>query len=484
RNKASTLVWETYMHRSGVYPANAKLSNRGGGAKTGLYGVPPQPWDSRPEYVFNHPVNSNGVNFHLLNNLDETHFMGRYQLFSPQANGPAQQWLFETKVNKVKWQYVNDNYEDVVSHGRYNRLQFPANSLQVKAVWRPLDSIPAEQQYRYHTADAIYYTNQNDGVKANNGQFALVALHIAHKTVHYPSYIFASFEHQDNLLDPLTQQPSGLYYTQTGSANPVPVADYNDPTSQVNNVNQQALKAMQAIPGFNQHFIWQYYRLKGVQGIPTDDTTSPDYELNKFVQQSYQPDDNNKLIDGVTPEKPVVMGGCQGCHSVAQQQGFDFSFTHIGSGGRGFSAMPSGLKAGQLVTKPTALPATKPVVTKPPLNKPKVTVKPKPLVTTALETTTVSVLPTSDKSIGWKVIADSAQYGANWQGKVSHWKNMTLTQAKIYAAKNPNINFFFLVTDKAFHLTDHGRFEIGEVVFFSGKPVPGGVKGTHIYVKK
>src|ERR1041384_8374469 len=53
-NSTYPLVFETYQHRSELFPANAQT----GGVS------PPQPWDQTPKYVYNpQPTVPNGVNY-------------------------------------------------------------------------------------------------------------------------------------------------------------------------------------------------------------------------------------------------------------------------------------------------------------------------------------------------------------------------------------------------------------------------------------
>jgi hypothetical protein len=46
---------------------------------------------------------------------------------------------------------------------------------------------------------------------------------------------------------------------------------------EVKSVNEQALAVMRALPGFGPDFVWQYYKLVGVQAIPTNDENTPDF---------------------------------------------------------------------------------------------------------------------------------------------------------------------------------------------------------------
>lgn len=109
---------------------------------------------------------------------------------------------------------------------------------------------------------------------------------------------------------------------------------------------------------------WRYYALKGVQSLATNTTgtgssrkgnpTSPDYYLANIVVESSQPGvqlfqggaPGPNTVNGKTALQPqrgmnnvtapdgtkVNLGGCSGCHGVAQGQGTDFSFLGKGVG--------------------------------------------------------------------------------------------------------------------------------------------------------
>lgn len=417
-NSTYPLVWETYQHRSELFPYNANPPANGA--------TPPQPWDSTPRYVFRHPVDTNDVNLTLYNNLDESNQIGQNDLFfpcpldaecasAPGGTKPAQV-LFEAKGNQLEWQYVNDHQP--VDSGV--PLVLPTHTIEVKAAWRPIESIPADQQYRYHVSDAIFYTGDHDKPTANNGKFALIALHIIHKTANYPSFIFATFEQVDQLEHRVTNQPTNVYYkalysndtvnsygfriSDSGysasgrpttdnfvatinprrifsmarpfswpngirtaftpapetSADSIKVIQPNTTNSEVRNVNAQVLGLMEA--NFGPQFVWKYYELKGVQAIPTSNETTKDYYLANIVVESSQagiqlfrgqltkfepvPNIRNgfNMRDAAQGNQPFSMGGCMGCHGVAQTNttnGFlqsDFSFLFLARNGHGVSA--------------------------------------------------------------------------------------------------------------------------------------------------
>lgn len=115
--------------------------------------------------------------------------------------------------------------------------------------------------------------------------------------------------------------------------------------------------------------VWENYRLKGVQGTPTGDQTTLDYYLANIVVETSQPGvqlfhggvsgtgtstfTNKRLQKNLTtepltynepvPAPTVIMGGCMGCHGVAQTMiGTDFSFLPPGSlyQGKSVDAVP------------------------------------------------------------------------------------------------------------------------------------------------
>ena len=351
----SNLVWETYQHKTELLPCNYVS-----GQPTA---VAPQPWNATPKYTVA-DVNAEGVTtgcstipYQNYNNLDEATQIGQNYLFFPQPhNGPQPgtdpQVLFEARVNQYEWNFVNANYQTLQSQFGLN-FTLPDGTVEVKAAWRPLSSIPVNLRYRYHTAKVITYGGSDTSPDPHVETYALIALHIIHKSPNYPSFVFATFEQVDNL----SQQgsPTGLYYVpnyasiayqqptttqfvngqqvpsppitlSNGPFNPqspyaapngkltplpvglvttisgektvtvnkmpyatVPVTQPVQQTSGVQQVNGLALALMNQLPGFDKFFVWQYYQLAGVQAVPTSDETSNDFYLANNVVESSQP---------------------------------------------------------------------------------------------------------------------------------------------------------------------------------------------------
>ena len=359
------LVWETYQHRTELLPCN--VSNRNAGQ--------PQTWGASPNYVTavasSNPqecstiaVSGSSLPF---NNLDEATQIAQNALFYPATPGSPQpgadaQVLFEAKVNQVEFRLGEPELSvadpEIWAVPFFPAITLPFGTVEVKAAWRPLSSIPQDQQNRYHTATVITYSGSDEQPKPELQTYALIALHIIHKTPNYPAFIFATFEQVDDLTNQLTGNPTGLYYVPTYASvaytlpssttfppsmqtvpNPsinfnvtspmaypkgtavslpigevasvagavplpnnnvaVPVTQPVATTPEVAAVDSQALALMRQLPGFGPNFTWQYYKLAGVQALPTNDETSEDFYLANIVVES-QP-----ARDPVVPRLPA-----------------------------------------------------------------------------------------------------------------------------------------------------------------------------------
>jgi hypothetical protein len=243
---AGPLVWETYQHRTELFPCNISSSTNKPAP------VPPQPWGAPPTYsvgnaaAFGVPptacttISTPGG----FNHLDETSEIGQNFLFFPQKPGspnPAVdgQVLFEAKVNQVESDYVAANYQNLNANANpfylTSPITLPSGTVEVKAAWRPLSSIPPSQWYRYHIANVLVYSGTANPPSVASEPYALVALHIIHKTPNYPAFIFATFEQVDDFRNQATgNSATGLYYvpTYTSIAYATPPTTTFPPTGQ------------------------------------------------------------------------------------------------------------------------------------------------------------------------------------------------------------------------------------------------------------
>ena len=209
QSPTTTLVWETFQHRTELLPYSPS------GA-----GVPPNPWNAKPKYVVSTNVAKGGptmtlshtVPFSNYNNLDEASQIAQNLLFFPATPGQPNpgsdaQVLFEAKANAYESQFVAANYSNLKVP-----LTLPTGTVEVKAAWKPIESIPTAQRYRYHTASVITYSGTDQNPVAQTATYALIALHIIHKTPNYPAFIFATFEQVDDFVNQVTNSASQIYY--------------------------------------------------------------------------------------------------------------------------------------------------------------------------------------------------------------------------------------------------------------------------------
>ncbi|SCZ47179.1 MULTISPECIES: glycoside hydrolase [unclassified Pseudomonas] len=407
----SPLLWQTFAHRTELFPAGPQKNTAGG---------PTRPFGSDPQYSYiQFPQGirlAPGATFNHYNNLDEATQIGQNAIFFPvnppnvaktgrdYAPSNDSQILFEAKANPVVYEYA----KGLTSFPDTN-VVLPDGAVEVKATWRKLADIPVQNRARYHTATVVTYKGLDSDPVAQNEDYALVALHIIHKTSNYPTFIFATFEHEDALTLPDGKSPTGLYYIANYNKIDYPGFDINNPPTatfsdgnktytvslpkagavanasldppvysgsngipegqagpirvvqpltmdvEVAAVNNQVKQLMDGSGEFN-NSVWKHYRLKGVQAIPSSTQTDPDYYLANIMVESSQPGiqlfrgsnvfpipKNNTLINArnqlniKVPDydhstQGLTMGGCMGCHGIAQsslKQGFSFLFDAI-----------------------------------------------------------------------------------------------------------------------------------------------------------
>lgn len=222
-----------------------------------------------------------------------------------------------------------------------------------------------------------------------------------------PSYTVLQYLESDGKTPDPNQSPSATYTGAYTTIKPTTMATDGKSTTplpsggvvptyttviQPKTISEDAVNVNNHVHGLlPQGNVWQYYALKGVQSLDSTttgsgssqvgDPTALDYYLANIVVESSQPGIqlfkggapgpnpvNNAtylqpILDGTNLTTPsgtnVTIGGCQGCHGVAQQKGEDFSFLVSGGlGTPGFS--PDTLEEGRSVTRIKTLTAASP----------------------------------------------------------------------------------------------------------------------------
>ncbi|WP_448698809.1 hypothetical protein ACFGVR_18220 [Mucilaginibacter sp. AW1-3] len=366
------VVWETYAHRSEFRPYSDSIQN----------------FNKQPHYSYGISLaRLNNASYTLFDNLDEASEIGSCNLFAHTNQYQKQyQVLYQAKVNKVEYNYVAANFKTAAALQNANKLAAANDSListdpcnmqkvngavclpcgtlgtkmegavEVKTAWRQL--LPGEDSSRFFMRNVIVYKGGGNG-KAyyENKKYALIGLHIIHKTKNYPAFIFATFEHVNVVADSMSYQ----VLQPVPSKNLVPAKRLHPITAIADSATAYAHRL---IKQKNPKSIWKYYRLVGVQGTPVNYTNAgndPNFFLANFVVETdstlanfngssikYPHDHNpNLFYKGV----PLSMGGCQGCHGVAQRFGGNSSFLMITPkvGNPEYPADTSGAKFRKLV---------------------------------------------------------------------------------------------------------------------------------------
>ena len=429
-----TVVWETYAHRSELRPWAVPLT-------ASFDSEPNYLTEVRKNGTLAQGTDSAGnpASLTLLNNLDEDNEIGSADIYAGAVPDPATTplILYQAKTNRDEYDYVKTvfgagqadpngslakaaanniaNIKAIKTYFRdqngqpvYDICQTPAGVAADSSITLPCGEIggregaieiktafmmvPKGQEgsfKNFFVRDAIYYTEGlnpdgtgNGKFTYHNAKFALVGMHIIHKTKNFPGFIFTSFEHKDLaaldlgyvLLTPpppdygsfnihgavppanapavtqfgnlikINRQDGSTTPTATGDLFPVPAT-----IAAVNKAAQNQLSAMGSV--------WANYKLIGVQALQTtgyaptaSGMSGPNHYMANFVIESDAflgnffgpgfsstnavfptgpkfPDGSQNGDNSIYNGQSFNMGGCKGCHGVAATAfGTDSSF--------------------------------------------------------------------------------------------------------------------------------------------------------------
>ncbi len=361
-------VWETYIHRTELRPANGKRTKD---LSKGL-----------PYYTF---IDSTTVNVgpnaidldDYWNVLDEDNEIGSAYLF---AHKDEYEVLYAAKTNLVEYDYVKkyfptDTLLDTASRKGSNKglsyftslskeqmcasdsisnsglICLPCGDeagnegvIEIKLAFRKLDASKGDDSSRFITKEVVVFKKDSitEDIDAIVDTFGLIGMHIIHKTKNYPTFVFASWEQVDARnndmqtigLDAVLVDGNSYTDVDPHRLNPVIERVIPETLQGINDYVQNEIKKENSVSK------WQYYELIGVQATPLDykDRTSDNnYFMANYVIESDLKltnfhgsfgDPFNDTIQNVACNKRSYnMGGCQGCHGQAQLSfGTDFSF--------------------------------------------------------------------------------------------------------------------------------------------------------------
>lgn len=374
---SANVVWETYWHRAEMFPydENPEKSTL---SKYGLASYVANT-TSKPSYKydpasFTFKGNYGGTgtgDSTLFNNLSENNELDIDQMFAGTVKDDNR-ILYEAKMNETGFNYIIEKelYKDSTRGTFTTTSKITANlkaygsscdvtapnivclpcgdnagsegNIEIKASWRKLTTAEIDSA-KYYTNEVITYRSSKTGGRQYfNETYGLIGLHIIHKTKNFPSFIYATFEHEDliddslSYIDEITQTGRGTGDTY-GDTIAVTSREHAIP-AEVDSVTKEVHKA------FGSDNVFSHYKLVGVQAYPVDcnklkksdpDSVSTFYLANLAIEtnqelQSFtgtivadQRDTNNIYTKG----KFLNMGGCMGCHGVSQsQKGSDFNF--------------------------------------------------------------------------------------------------------------------------------------------------------------
>lgn len=262
----------------------------------------------------------------------------------------------------------------VTAYGTFPITPPTIGSVQVKSAWKMLSFADPT----YHTTDAVYFTTKAS-VPGNTcyavGTFGLIALHIIQR-VHMGfhgipnpppnadpvggTFIFATWEHNSigngggyryisflsnggvDQSNP-TPYPAVNYAIPVQRQQPYPLASTNQVTQAVYNElppnsvwkNYRLIGTQfyaNVTPASSLAYNQPYYManlvvetnngLQNFQGLPPNVTAISQYNGFTPTGNAYNPNVPNVSFNG----NAQLMGGCMGCHGVAQIKGSNFSF--------------------------------------------------------------------------------------------------------------------------------------------------------------
>jgi hypothetical protein len=231
---AGPTVWETFRGKVEIFPGTGNPPGYPGQNGDSSFG-----YDALPQYSYQSTVaacDSSQANDPVpWVNLDETDqitldnmFAGVVADSSSPGNSAPQLIRFLAKANRPEYVYVTANSSatdqtaqwwynvpsDVVSAtkaylaqnmasppaGSKTMVSLPNATIEMKAGWRPLN--PDEMASgHFHTQTVRFYEQSSNAAACyRDAVWGLVALHIIQKTVSAPYFIYATFEHSDNIL--------------------------------------------------------------------------------------------------------------------------------------------------------------------------------------------------------------------------------------------------------------------------------------------
>jgi len=256
---------------------------------------------------------------------------------------PVGGWLIDQRGNPTYYQIASNeiSYNYIVNNDLYNAntvqsfsdVNFPWQSVEIKASWRILE--PQDDATRYLTVSAQVEQFDSQGnplgtfVQANLG---LVGLHIINKAPGFPQWIWATFEQVDNVDPSATFAP----YYNSSAQNPNQSPCYNnafpclpepgstfstpDPLTRLTAIDSSTEQVNSTFQAMYPSDFPEYYQL-----VTTQRPTNPNDPGDPLGTP------NPNVSANVTMESYIQQtSSCMACHQIASGIGTlyrsDFSF--------------------------------------------------------------------------------------------------------------------------------------------------------------
>jgi len=232
-------------------------------------------------------------------------------------------------------------------------ITFPVGSIAVKSSWIDLTGIPHSE--RFHRREAwLFDPNSNACSKTVVG---LVGLHIAHRTPKKREWIWATFEHVDNVPPagylrpsasskpktaftfhdgtsvPMPLKPPACYFFDAAMSTSVPPAPINisrllpingdaDVTRNTVETNELWRKALRT-----ENSVWQYYQLVMTQWPNADNSPDNDMPATPGFTKPGLPDPHSAFSNATMETWPQrdINKGCMSCHDKRRANDFMWS---------------------------------------------------------------------------------------------------------------------------------------------------------------
>jgi hypothetical protein len=171
-------------------------------------GVTPKPWESFDGVTPCESIPEAGsgkkrviATFHKFGSVSQAQF-GR-DLAGPLVAQNDTFVHYEIKVNQAEFNFIREKHlYDLAEIEKLTRpgaptTAFPFGSVEVKAAWREFRDEPERVRKRYYRT-RVMIKNYRTNTCAEK-ELGLIAFHIVHKTPKRPQWVWASFEHTDNV---------------------------------------------------------------------------------------------------------------------------------------------------------------------------------------------------------------------------------------------------------------------------------------------